>query len=271
MNESTPWKIALSAAVTAGALSTSQASDKASEVWADPDQGPALLNKAQMTHVWDLGQEGFKRGSNPATEQDVQAQARVSCIADALQGGLPPELRGEWNIEVRSGAGARTATPGGQYIAITPKDASHPGGVHAVAFILAHEMAHNVGRHGNRVLTDALTQEEGVERTKETLKGLGNEGLEEVLVDAMRGRDAGKAAKQSIQHEYEADRGALDILDKAGVPLKGARAWAKEHKREIGAYEWDRATHPAPDARERAIDREARKIERGGRSRERRE
>lgn len=264
MNGSTPWRIALTAALTAGTLSTGQASDKASEPWADPEREPALLDDAQVSHLWDRGQEAFQEGTYPGQPWQVEEQARVMCVSDALQQGLPRAFRGGWNVEVRSGADARTATPGGRYIAVTPEDASHPQGVKAIAFILAHEMAHNVGRHTNRVASHMLAQEDGVEKTQERLEGLGVEGFEKVLLSAFRGRDSEQMSEQSVRHEYEADRGALHIMHEAGVPLDGGRGWAKQHKREAGTHDWEEITHPAPDVRTRAIDREASNLDRSG-------
>ena len=217
--------------------------------WIDPEPEPALLSPEQMTLFAHSNTDAARSVAGIAGPEHASTQARLDCLTDALQPGLPPADRGGWRTDLLAESLYSTGTFGDRDVVFNLHHAEHPAGLRAVAFILAHEMAHNVADHPNRQATHRFVSQHGVEKTSRILDRLSPRFLERSILESPRPADADA---RSRLREAEADRGALHILHHAGVPLDGARAWAEATIDDPATF--NSGTHPEGHERRRAID-----------------
>ena len=217
-----------------------------------------LLSDPQLDHLNHKNRAWLDHVTERGGIEHVEEQARLECLLDALQPGVAPGEREQLSVEVREGNQAFTGVFGDGHIYFTPEDAAHPAGVRAVAFILAHEMAHTVADHSNKIVSHKLIGELGEDRAKNIVDNRSPYGVEKIL---LRSESSAEQREFVRGTESEADRGGLHILHRSGVPLDGARDWAADH---VGSGLSVAGTHPEPDKRAKAINALADELETRG-------
>lgn len=272
--EMDPWRKAYAHAIEANGLAGTPVEASVADhipPWVETRDAPAWLGPEQLRawaeswHDWAMS-----RTDRPGPEL-AEHQARLECLTDVLQDGLPPEHRGGWSVDLlvgRGGAGTAASrgpgTMGGRKIEFDPESAMRSAGVsaasgvglRALAFVVAHEMAHNVARHQNKLLTSALVKRFGEEKGRAIAESTPPRALSKFFIRNAVSPD--RALGETM--EREADRGGLHILAGAGVPLDGARAWAKDHHdREA---DWIRSgDHAEPSIRRARIEATADRLD----------
>ena len=144
-----PWAKALAASVALGASVPAAAGhdEHDSAGWQTSEDAVMLLSEPQLDHLNHSNRAWLDQVTERGGIDHVEEQARLECLLDGLQAGVAPGEREQLSVEVREGNQAFTGVFGDGHIYFTPEDAAHPAGVRAVAFILAHEMAHTVADH----------------------------------------------------------------------------------------------------------------------------
>lgn len=203
----------------------------------------AALVPAEVEARWGAGlAEGLEE--QWGTCHAPAGEAALALLVARVAAPLPAEARPRRVAVVRQEAVNALALPGGTVLLFQGllDDARGPD---EVAGVLAHEMTHVSERH----VTAAM------------IRGLGVGVLVTLVTGDASGTLAGGAAAllsgaYSRDDEAAADRGAVRLLDAAGIPAAGMadffRRIAEREAKGGGLPEW-LSTHPDPEARAAAI------------------
>ena len=208
------------------------------EPWFDAKRMPALLEPDAMRKLAQTVTEaGYGRPSGTPSAHHAQTQRKLDCVVDALRPGLPEGFRNGWDIQVANPDNVfadRTATAGAGIIRVAERHVNHPDGPAVTAFVVAHEMAHNVARHANRMWTGRIAKGEGEDDAREILAKTTGAGILDVVDDTGAARIRLDDAVR-MRFENEADAGAMHILRDAGLPLNGGVRFFEAAREKYGA------------------------------------
>jgi predicted Zn-dependent protease len=214
-----------------------------------------LLPSSQMDQ---LGVQAFQQmKAQTRQEADPQTNAFVHCVADAIVGAIPSNLRGEapskWEVVVFEDETPNAfALPGGKIgvhtgmMKLAKTDAQ-------LAAVIGHEVGHVLAEHGNERVSQGLaaqsgmallsilaaTDDEGKARKRQLLLGL--IGL---------GAQVGVLLPFSRTHESEADQMGIDLMARAGFnPQESVTLW--ENMEKAGGQQPPEflSTHPSHGSR----------------------
>lgn len=172
--------------------------------------------------------------------------AALALLSDRVAAGLPPGQRPRKVAVVRLAVTNAIALPGGRVIVMRGllEDAT---GADEVAGVLAHEFVHVAERHAAAA----------------TIRALGVSALVTLVTGDSSGLLAGGATlmlagSYSREVEAEADRGAVELLNRAGLDGSGLAAFFRRIARDGAALPAWLGTHPDPLARAQAVEQAAR-------------
>ena len=229
------------------------------EQWFDDEKYPALVGKDAMRNEGRIGALSKETNRTPDAER-AQTQRKLDCIVDAIRSGLPKGQHRGWDVQTTTGLkrGYKSYTTGGRVVRIAEDDVNHPNGVRAAAFVVAHEMAHNVAQHPNRLLSRAFIKGLGETQARKTLATTHPNDMWRAKLDARVPAYQGDPAINK-EMEHEADAGAMHILSRAGLPLDGG---PKFFQHALEAYGTESGpNHPPSDVRQTRTQAQAKDLE----------
>mgnify|MGYP006286930467 CR=1 FL=1 len=144
--------------------------------------------------------------------------------------------------------------PGGKiafYSGIWPVARDETG----IAVIMGHEVAHALARHGNERMSQLLLVELGGQALDAALEEQSELTRKLALAAFGLGAQVGYVLPYSRKHEYEADRIGLLLMARAGYDPRAATAfWERMHAQGGQRPPEYLSTHPAPEARQKALE-----------------
>lgn len=176
----------------------------------------------------------------------AEGNAALAALAERLAAHLPPEQRSLRVAVVKAKAENAFALPGGRVLLLQGllDKAESPD---EIAGVLAHEFTHVAERHVAAAMVRAL----GISALVALVTG-DSSGL------LAGGATMALAGAYSRDDEAAADRGAVELLGKAGIGTSGlAGFFRRVAKQDGGIPEW-LSSHPDPEARARAVEASAR-------------
>ena len=206
------------------------------ERWFDDARFPALIGRGAMRMLAYIG-AGGRTEDTAATPQPerAQTQRKLDCIVDAIRAGLPEDQREGWDVTLARENGpteGASYTSGSRVVRIAEDDVNHPTGVSAAAHVIAHEMAHNIAQHPNRITSARVVNAMGEERARKALAQATASNIEHTLTHASGAKvhdDRSMVRAMMRAMEHEADTGALHLLNQAGLPLDGGAKFFQHH------------------------------------------
>jgi predicted Zn-dependent protease len=200
-----------------------------------------------------MGAETWRelRAEVPAS-QNAEAQARTQRVARRVleAAGKDP---GQWEVAVFAADEANAFTLPGNKIGVYEGMLRVAADDAQLAAVMAHEVAHlEAGHPGERMSTDVATQL-GVDLASILLGG--DPGVTAALLGA--GARYGLTLPYSRNQELEADRLGLRYMAEAGYdPRAAIELWRRMSEAGGGRAPSFLSTHPAPDERIEALERE---------------
>ncbi len=173
---------------------------------------------------------------------------RIASIADK------PEYNWQFTVIDNDKTANAFALPGGKvaiYTGLLPYTKTESG----LAFVMAHEIAHAIARHGGERLSQQLLLQLGQQGLNVAIAGRSPAAVQAVNVGYGLASTVGVALPFSRRHEYEADEIGLTLMAKAGYDPREAptffeRMLNESNKQSPPVF---LSTHPADQDRIRKI------------------
>lgn len=182
----------------------------------------------------------------PTPEADP-LQARLDCLLNSLVNGLPEDTRKGWKI--LPGTGPESRTLGGRRIVIGTSDAASSKSLGETAFVIAHEMAHNLHADVRSHMALALQRTYGV-RAERIAKHPAR-SIVDHLINTPNAHSNDPAGDRKAEHD--ADVHGVGLLAAAGYDPQGALDWTRGHAARHAAGEIAPSAHGTPAERSARI------------------
>ena len=176
------------------------------------------------------------------TCRDAEGEAALALLAERLSAGLPPDQRSHRVAVVKQKDENAIALPGGRVL-IFRGLLDKAGSPDEVAGVLAHELSHVTERHAAAAMIRALGVSALVTLVTGDSSGLLAGGATMLLAGAY-----------SRDDEAAADRGAAELLGKAGLGTHGLAAFFRRVAKTDGMMPDWLSSHPDPISRAQAVE-----------------
>lgn len=176
------------------------------------------------------------------TCRDVEGEAALAVLTEKLSAGLPPDQRSHRVAVVKQKDENAIALPGGRVLIFRGllDKAQSPD---EVAGVLAHEFTHVAERHAAAAMIRALGISALVTLVTGDSSGLLAGGATMMLAGAY-----------SRDDEAAADRGAAELLGKAGLGTGGLAAFFRRVAKHDGILSDWLSSHPDSESRAKAVE-----------------
>jgi predicted Zn-dependent protease len=196
--------------------------------------------------------------SNPDTRMVKQLGSKISTAVEEFlrqhkMGNRVADYKWEFNL-VESEQMNAWAMPGGKvvvYSGLLPVTKDEPG----LAFVMGHEIAHAVARHGNERMSQALLAQTGAVALDVALHDQPSETKALFMTAYGVGAQVGAILPFSRLHESEADKLGMIFMAMAGYdPHEAPKVWQRMIELNAGPKPPEiMSTHPADDKRIRDL------------------
>ncbi len=196
--------------------------------------------------------------SNPDTRMVKQLGAKISAAVEEFlkqhkMGDRVDEYKWEFNL-VESEQMNAWAMPGGKvvvYSGLLPVTKDEPG----LAFVMGHEIAHAVARHGNERMSQALLAQTGAVALDVAMHDKPAETKALFMTAYGVGAQVGAILPFSRLHESEADKLGMIFMAMAGYdPHEAPKVWQRMIELNSGPKPPEiMSTHPSDDKRIRDL------------------
>jgi predicted Zn-dependent protease len=221
------------------------------------------LGRSQFMFVGDaemdkMGVEAFEQlKSQGKVSGDPQANAYVTCVANAITGAIDPKEvpggPGPWEVRVFQDDTANAFALPGRKIGVHTGLLKVAKNQDQLATVLGHEVGHVLARHGAERVSDQYATEIAVSGVGVVLGVLGDPSspTHGLAMAALGVGAQGAVLAFSRTQESEADLLGLDVMAKAGFdPRESVPLWQNME----AAAKGDRppeflSTHPSPETR----------------------
>ena len=187
--------------------------------------------------------------------KDPAANTYVRCVSQAILDASKQQLPGgNWEIVVFDSAQVNAfALPGGK-IGVYTGMIAFAENAEQLAAVVGHEVGHVIARHGAERMSEALAAT-GALSALDMWKG-GGESKNLVVAALGLGFDLGVAKPHSRTQESESDSIGLLLMAKAGFNPQQAVVLWQQMARRGGAPPEFLSTHPSPDKRAAALQKQ---------------
>jgi metalloendopeptidase OMA1, mitochondrial len=188
------------------------------------------------------------------TSKDPQANALVKRVGTRIAAvANKPEYSWEFTVIDNPKTVNAFALPGGKvaiYTGILPYTLNDAG----LAFVMAHEVAHALARHGGERISQNLLIKLGQEGLNIAVASKSPEAVQAVNLGYGVATTVGVALPFNRTQEYEADHIGIILMAKAGYdPNEAPRFFERMMKAQHGSPPEFLSTHPADEARIRQL------------------
>ncbi len=185
--------------------------------------------------------------------RDKQANAYVTCVADAITRQLPAGSGQDWEVVVFEEDSANAfALPGGK-IGVHTGLLDVAENQDQLAAVMAHEVAHVLAQHSAERVSQQFATQAGLDLAG-VVAGSNTQTRQQVLGLLGIGAQYGILLPYSRVQESEADGYGLELMAKAGFdPRASVQLWQNMKAQGGSAPPELLSSHPAPDTRIRDL------------------
>ncbi len=217
-----------------------------------------LVGEAEMDKMGVEAFETLKKEGKVSS--DPQANAYVSCVANAITGAMPQESGGgPWEVRVFQDDSANAFALPGRKIGVHTGLLQVAKNQDQLATVIGHEVGHVIARHSAERVSDQIAMEGGAQVAGALLGAAGDPAspLNGVAMAALGIGAQGVVLKFSRTHESEADLIGLDRMAAAGFdPRASVPLWQNMEAASKGARPPEfLSTHPSPATRIRDLEK----------------
>ena len=217
------------------------------------------LGRSQLMLVGDaemdkMGVEAFEEmKTKQKVSSDAQANAYVTCVANAITGAMPSgsAASGAWEVRVFQDDTANAFALPGRKIGVHTGLLKVAKNQHQLATVIGHEVGHVIAKHSAERVSDQFATQIAAQGAGALLGAVTSPATQGVAMAALGVSAQGVVLKFSRTHESEADLIGLDRMAAAGfdpresVPLWQNMAAAAQGNRPPEFL----STHPNPATR----------------------
>jgi predicted Zn-dependent protease len=214
------------------------------------------LGRSQLMLVGDaemnqMGAQAFEEmKSQGKVSGDPQANAYVTCVANAITNALPGDA-GPWEVRVFQDDTANAFALPGRKIGVHTGLLSVAKNQDQLAAVLGHEVGHVLARHSAERVSDQFATQIAAQGAGVLLGAVSSPATQGLAMAALGVGAQGVVLKFSRTHESEADLIGLDLMSKAGFdPRESVSLWQNMEAASQGARPPEfLSTHPSPATR----------------------
>ncbi len=218
------------------------------------------LGRSQLMLVGDaemdkMGVEAFEQlKKEQKVSSDPQANAYVTCVANAITGAMPQESGGgPWEVRVFQDDSANAFALPGRKIGVHTGLLKVAKNQDQLATVIGHEVGHVIARHSAERVSDQYATQIAASGVGVVLGALGDPSspTHGLAMAALGVGAQGVVLKFSRTHESEADLIGLDRMAAAGFdPRESVPLWQNMEAASQGARPPEfLSTHPSPATR----------------------
>jgi len=212
-----------------------------------------LVGEAEMDK---MGVEAFEQiKKEQKVSSDPQANAYVTCVANAITGAMPPGSAGSgsWEVRVFQDETANAFALPGRKIGVHTGLLQVAKNQDQLATVLGHEVGHVIARHSAERVSNQIVAQGGAQLAGAVVGAAGDPSspLNGIAQAALGLGAQGVVLKYSRTHESEADLIGLDRMAAAGFdPRESVPLWQNMEAASQGARPPEfLSTHPSPETR----------------------
>jgi len=218
------------------------------------------LGRSQLMLVGDaemekMGVEAFEQlKSEGKVSSDAQANAYVTCVANAITGALPAKDAtgsGPWEVRVFQDDTANAFALPGRKIGVHTGLLKVAKNQHQLATVIGHEVGHVIAKHGAERVSDQFATQIAAQGAGAVLGAVTSPTTQGLAMAALGVGAQGVVLKFSRTQESEADLIGLDRMAAAGFdPRESVPLWKNMEAASQGARPPEfLSTHPNPATR----------------------
>ena len=216
------------------------------------------LGRSQLMLVGDaemdkMGVEAFEQmKTKQKVSSDAQANAYVTCVANAITGAMPSSSGGgPWEVRVFQDDTANAFALPGRKIGVHTGLLKVAKNQHQLATVIGHEVGHVIARHSAERVSDQFATQIAAQGAGALLGAVTSPATQGVAMAALGVGAQGVVLKFSRTHESEADLIGLDRMAAAGFdPRESVPLWQNMDAASKGNRPPEfLSTHPNPATR----------------------
>ena len=216
------------------------------------------LGRSQLMLVGDaemdkMGVEAFEQlKKEQKLSSDAQANAYVTCVANAITGAMPRETGGgPWEVRVFEDDNANAFALPGRKIGVHTGLLKVAKNQHQLATVIGHEVGHVIARHSAERVSDQFATQIAASGAGALLGTVTSPATQGLAMAALGVGAQTVVLKFSRTHESEADLIGLDRMAAAGFdPRESVPLWQNMDAASKGARPPEfLSTHPNPATR----------------------